>query len=523
MISFNSRQGSGNDLAITTGFADQRSIQDHDEVELIPTSPRNFFGEYADHRFIQNIPIDDHCCAKVSRVAIKGGLVIASIAGTLPYIRMTLDFTGRDKALGYVMALYGNTISYASLTAWALLNVVDTELTPLSVEEREIYRESSRCGRRTMSVALKVTAVVLGLASQVPLAYLAYVYNGNDWVYSLLTLFSDSGFAIYSLSLTFEGLSKRVGISRVEKKLQAVKEFLKQRLEANAKSLVTLPQERRLEIIQHLGDIDRITDTSQRYQELFLHLFSPFVVHNVVEPEYCLITAGRWAAGGVGATMTFARIAILGIAAYKAIQLFTDSVSVCSISSAAIAGCILWLSYSVLVRSSMTVYDTVIDFFRNRSNPNFSSTFYPKLFLLGRVAMLSSALLSWSPGYQVSHNYTSGNFRDFMEVAVPLGTTTIVATAMSDLVSDGIEFYASHQGTHHEKELLDFQKKARRFGLLIQRTPFDKFATFLASLPPVILEECLEQGGMSREELREYLKREVEIGPIPTESTHLLS
>ncbi len=464
-------------------------------------------NSYISNRLVMKLPIEDTQCGKASKIAAKILVVGWASTGTVPYALISLDFAGHN-GLGYSM-LSCNIVAYSSLNSWALLKMIDTELAPLSSEQKLMKREDKTYNSTCVNVSLKVASVFFGVTSQLALGYLVYVFNNNNLSYAILTITSNSCFPSYSLFLTFDGLRKKATQSSFEKKLQNVKDFIIKRMNDNFKLLLEVPKEQQQEFIQQINALKDRTDLGSALL-FFRLLFFPIVVKEA-EEEPCLRTAGRWLAKGFGAVFTAGRLGLIGITAFKAIEMVTSNDIVCGIGAAVITGCNTVLSYDVCVNTNAQLYDSGIDAIRKRTLASLAYKVQPKLFAAVKVLTLVITGLSWGPSYEVSHDYTSGNLQKFMDVVFPLSTVILVANAMHDLGDTLIQIYANKRGTPDAKLLLEFHERVNRFCLLLKHAPLLSFAKFLAALPQDIFDECAKKGEFKLTELQKYITENEEL------------
>ncbi len=455
---------------------------------------------YIGKRLVQRIPVSQSKSAQVGIIIIQGGCIILASCGTIPYANISLDLAGKN-ALGYSLVV-GNTASFSALNSWALLKMINTESNFIKTKNQELNKNCSKC----KNWSLKAICVILGVTSQIPLAYLAYTYNDQKWGYAVLTLASDSGFPSYSLFLTFDALQKKRNMTPFEKKLQATREFLVNRIQDNLKKLLELPFEQRQSIVLELNDIHERADLTpiNKCYIYFARLFYPLVEEEQIV-ESSLKTAGRWIAKGFGGLLTVSRLGIISITSYKAIELFTDSMVACGVSSALITGCNTYLTYDVLVKVSGNSYDKIVDLFHGKISPSLSSILYPKIsFGLKTVGVLIAGW-SWGPSYKASYDYAPEGVKTLAGVTVSVGAAILVINALIDLTSDLIEFYAEKRGESEKKELAELMQRIHQLTLLFQRISLIDFTKFLLTLPAEIFTECALQGNFSTQELIDYL------------------
>lgn len=465
---------------------------------------------YISNRLVKKIPIEDIPCVKGTKIGAKILVVVWASTGTVPYALISIDFAGHN-ALGYSM-FSCNVVAYSSLNSWALLKMIDAELSPLSLEQKLMKREDKGYNSTSMNVILKVASVFFGVTSQLALGYLVYVYNNNNLSYAILTITSNSCFPSYSLFLTFDGVRTKTTQSPFEKKLQNTKDFIIKRINDNFKLLLEVPKNEQGAFLQKINALKDNADLESALQ-FFRLLFCPVVIKEA-EVESCLRTAGRWLAKGVGAVFTVGRLGLIGITAFKAIEMASSNNIVCGIGAAVITGCNTVLSYDVCVNVNAQLYDSGIDVIRKRTLSSLAYKVQPKLFAAIKVLTLGITGLSWGSSYEVSHDYTSGNLQQFMDVVFPLSTVILVANAMHDLGDTLIQFYASKKGTPDAKVLLEFHERVNRFCLLLKHAPLLSFAKFLVALPKDIFNECAAKGEFTLRELEGYITENGEVNLV---------
>lgn len=486
-----------NDLMIST---EHDSLLQHDNL----IARNNIIKSYISNRLIFVVPIEDTKCTKITRSSVKFIVAVWSTTGTIPYALISIDFAGKN-ALGYSM-FSGNVTAYASLNSWALLKMIDAELSPLTSEEKLMKLEDKKYNSTCVNIALKITAVFLGINSQLALGYLVYVYNSNSLSYAILTITSNSCFPSYSLFLTFDEFRKKITQSSFEKKLQIVKDFIVNRINENFKLFLELSKDEQRTFIQNINNLKDKEDLDSIMQ-FFKLLFFPLVKRET-QPESCLRTAGRWITKGIGGVFTLGRLGLIGITAFKAIEMVTTNSIVCGIGATFITSCNALLSYDVCVNVNAKCYDSLIEIINKRSFSSLAYNSQPKIFMAVKLLTLGITSLSWGSSYEVSHDYTSGGLQEFMDVVFPMSTVILVANAMHDLGDTLIQIYAKKKGDPDTKLLLEFHEKVNKFCLLLKYAPLISFAKFLTVLPNDILNECLIKGQINMIDLQNYLKKD---------------
>lgn len=447
--------------------------------------------------------LKENCCSLVGRRVLQAGSGTMGTLGTLPFIPISLKLAGSNTPYGIVLSA-GNVGSFSALNSWSLFKIIESEMTTLTPEELEMAATENRssCPKITM----KIGSYVVGALCQVPLSYMAYVYNNNNLAYAIFMMFSDSGVPIYSLLMTSDEIEMRRSLNDVEKQLHKTKAALIEQLQDNEQALIEFNAQDRGKYIRELLAIGNQQDIpkDQLVQQFTGKLLRPL---REKPKEGCLRTVGRYLSKGGSLVLAGTRLALNGILGYKAMNLLTDDEGACYFSGAVIATASTYLTIKAMTRTAQRTYDATVNLLSGSVKPNLALVLNAKLTAGLALLGLAFTALSYGPSIQICRDTFSGKTETNMEGLVTAGTILMIVNAMNDLINDVVISYSGKWGDEEAKLLVDFHHKMQGFVRAIQRSPIMEHAKFLKLLPPDCLELCLAKAETDLNTLDGYISR----------------
>ena len=127
-------------------------------------------------------------CEVITKVSLKILSTILSAAGGILTVPMALKLGG-EGLIGYTLATATYLTSF-SFATWSFHKIIDAEIKNRKNEKNPIFIKKITVKRKVGEVAVKFTIVIVAALTQIPDAYNAYVYNGRNVLYPILSIVS---------------------------------------------------------------------------------------------------------------------------------------------------------------------------------------------------------------------------------------------------------------------------------------------------------------------------------------------
>ena len=481
-------------LLPTSGYSSYQMLPSSESLRLVHS--HDLVSHAYNIVIISAYPEESRMRKAVKRIS-QGIALLGGFAARIPFISVPLQYAGENKVYGIIL-VYGNTASYGSVISWCLLKMVNAEFDPLSKQKSS----SNDCQRGL----LKTFLIGVGLAAQIPFAYMSYVYNHRNIIFPISVFVMDSSFPIYSLMLTSEEIIKRRHLSQVERKLHQFKQLLISRLEINHHTLVSGDAAGRLNYIERLQHIKQLNETpDHQIKEYFAVLLS--IAPNAPSTDHWLVRGGRHLlARGTGAAIGLSQLFFLGTLSYLATKEITDNSIACYGVAGFITTCNAYLNMGMVIQTCVKTYDYTIQFFKGQRPTSLASIFYPKLKKALLILGLATVGLSYSGPMQVCQDYYTGNTRITMQALSVIGTIMMAGYAVTDLIEDLINHLALMHSDPHLRQLAEINQEIKRLLTLIDKSPLIEFTQLLNLLPAELIDHWRAKLKLTSENIQEYLE-----------------
>lgn len=466
---------------------------------------------YIDRRMAQGIKPSETACHLVARRSLQGlGIAVAG-AGKYPFVSIAKKAGGNNEVYGIALA-YGNTASFAALISWALLNIIDGEMRPLTKEEAALLRATNgHCSK----AALLPVAILVGLVSQTPFAYLAYVYNGEKVEMPVMMMLSDSWFPTYSTYLSLKrGLAVR-HLTSYEETLSGIRRQMIALLEGN-RALLENPETR----VDYVAALEAIRNGSalDKPKQYLKAMLEGRVTAEVAETQSrtACRKVGDAFAGFLGIVAFLSNMGAIGYVSYLGWHQVYANPGFDGTFAALAVGANLYLNSTSVPRTAIRLYNLVKDVVLCRYQPTLADQLAPKMSFALKVLGLATAALSYGPSVQISHDYFDGDSEDYgichdpdlstyMEVANSCATVCLVATAILDIVDQIVALSISKLGDKEAVQLMELNDEMKRFAYILANSPLFEFALLLKLLPQPIFDSLLKDTEVTRDNLEAYI------------------
>lgn len=465
-----------------------------------PTSGK--FDAFIRDQLILANPILESRIKAASRISLRGIAVVSGMGARVPFIRVNLAY--RSDPFGIVLAI-NSAVSFGSVVSWCFLNMIHDKLRPLSEQEKRLLE--SQQSMRKCRLLFRVTRIgieaLIGMIAQVPLAYMAYAYNSKNVYYPTLVLVVDSAYPIYSLDLTAEEISGKKRLNQLERHLANIKQKFINKLEGARANLASLPKEDKISLLDELEGIKELShcpNPSKKYLGIvFRHSLTPKPTTNRI------IKTGRVVPLMGGTVLGVSQLIFAWMLSYQAAKIFFDNDPICIGWAVFVVLCNLYLTFFVMLGTSMNLYDVGIKCLRRAPPKTLVGSLYPKIQITLRIASAAVSLLSFSGPLKIAQDYFSGNFGIFMQVTSVIASLFIAGTAMFSLADDIIAEGGIRFGSREHRLLIKLDRNLQRLILLIKKSSFIEFLNLLDLIPRTKYQSWLNKLNMTQADISHYL------------------
>ena len=463
--------------------------------------------KFVDNRLVQGIQPNETPTHLATRRALQAlGIAIAAI-GKYPFIAIAKKAGGDNEAYGIALA-YGNTASFAALISWALLNIIDEQMRPLSKEEAALLSQKQS---RNRNRAVLAGSIAVGLISQMPFAYLAYVYNGKRVEMPVLMMLSDSWFPTYSTFLSLNAVLAQRKLSDFEKDLAAVRNKLICLIDEN-RALLDRPNGR-MDYVQALQAF-RSQEDGRRAHAYLLHMLEGRVRALDSEALCCegkkCVKVGNSLSWLIGTTAFLSNMGAIGYVSYLGWKMVYDEPGFDGVFAALAVGANLYVNGMSVPKTAARLYNLAKSLLLFRYKPTLSDQLAPRLSFSLKALGLATAALSYGPSVQISDDYFKGSFAVYMEVANSCATILITSTAILDIVDQIVELSLTRLGSEEARQLVELDSSMRRFSYLLANSPLLEFAVFANGLPGSIFSSLIRDTEITQENLSAYITEQTQ-------------
>ncbi len=482
-------------------------------VNTTPQAPLGNLWLFIDRRMVQGQMPHETTTHLAARRALQAlGVTIAG-AGKYPFVAISKKAGGDNEAYGVALA-YGNTASFAALISWALLNIIDDQMRPLSKEEAALLMQNMSGYKRG---GILSASIVMGLISQTPFAYLAYVYNGKRVEMPVLMMLSDSWFPTYSTQLSINAALSQRSFSTFEKELSTIRYALIGLLEEN-RALLDKP-EGRMDYVRALRAF-KDNDAQDRPQAYMMHILEGRVATLSKEQLCCegpkCVKPGDGLAWILGSAAFLSNMGAIGYISYIGWHQIYAEPGFDGTFAALAVGANLYVNGMSVPKTAVRLYNLAKSLLLCRYEPTLSDQLAPKLSFALKALGLATAALSYGPSVQISEDYFHGNstqygeysnegLATYMEIANSCATVLLTSTAILDIVDQIIELSLTKLGSEEAKQLVELNENMRRFSYLLAKSPLLEFAFFLKAAPPELFKKLVQDTQVSTDALSSYL------------------
>lgn len=439
----------------------------------------------------------------IGKSLLKSIAIAAGPLARLVFIKIPIKYAGNNLALGGAL-VYGNIFSYGPFISWCLLKIINSSISPKSDEERNLTRSRvSGCAK----IALKTAAIVVGILAQIPLAYVAYVYNGKNILCIFPPLFIDSAYPIYSVMLSSEKIIERRKLSYFENKLELIKDKMITCLNNNYLTIIRSDEKDRTAVLDRLKQVDQMADSFyeakvQKYLEILLDS-SRLPADST---DSCLVQSGRIFATVCGIVLGIAQLYFTLILSNAAAEEVTDDFIGRVVIAGTITACNAYLGVKIIVSSVVKSYDYAAEFFRKRDVRNLSHIIQPHLSHSLQLIALTTVALSFAAPLQVAEDYFEGDVEMPMEAASVVQNIILSTFALQMLIDDLIAYGSLKSRDHNKRQLVEMNTQITELITTIEKSPVIEFAQLLKILPEPLVRKWTKQLDIPFKQLNYYLR-----------------
>lgn len=476
---------------------------------------------FIDKSLIQEIKVPEGRIHLIARRAFQVTGVVAGFVGRTPFIKMNLDLAGDNKVYGGALA-YGTCASFGCLVSYSLLKIVDSQMQPLSHEERTLIESRTS---PTLKKVFFVTSTILGFGTQIPLAYVAYKYNepstlNPDGILMPTMVFAiDSWVSVYSGYMGLKTLREKQSLTDLEKELSAVRGKMYGLIEANRQLLTVIGKETRNDFIASYESIQRLDDAPDRVAKLYT-LFTRRISDQTFEPpKYAKYT--NYTVKAYGYLCSACNIGTWGYIAWLGTDELTDNIYANIAVTGLYVGTALYFKATAIPKTAVTLFNLFKNIFTFSYQPTLSDQLTPKLSFSLKALGLATAALSYGPAVELSKDYYSSHegLEIFMEITLSCSMIFLVSMAILSITDQVLEYKIEKMGNEEEKKIIEVHKKMKKFSSVLNSSPLVELALFLKIIPRESIEQLVAETEITIINLERY----IEIHSPTTNETEIAS
>lgn len=494
---------------------DSQHIQGREENYF----PESNIALFMDKRLIQDITAHEGPIHLVARRALQVTSVVAGLGGRVPFIEMNLKLAGDNKIYGGALA-YGTCASFGYLVSYSLLAIVDSQMKPLSHEER-VLMES-----RTSPILKKVffvTSMVLGFCTQIPFDYIAYKYNEPSalnpgrLVMPIMVFAIDSWVSVYSGYMGLKTLREKQSLTSYEKRLSEVRGKMHALIEENRQLLAAVEKDTRNEFVASYERIKRVDNAPDRMAEMYTLFTRRISDRTFNPPKYAKYV--DYTVKSYGGLCAICNIGTLGYVAWLGTDELIGNIYANTTITSLYVGTALYLNTTAIPETAVTLFNLFKNLFTCNYQPTLSERLTPKLSFSIKAISLATAALSYGPSIKLSKDYYNSHegLEIFMEITLSCATTFLVSMAILSITDQILEYKVEKMGSEEEKEIMKIYKKMKLFAATLASSPLVEIALFLKALPQEAVDNLIEETDITISDLEDYISEHL----LPTENSRL--
>ena len=470
---------------------------------------RSNIALFFDRSIIQDLAAHESCCHLVARRILQGTSVVASFAARIPFIEVNLKLGGDNKIYGGFLA-YGACASFGYLVSYSLLEIVDTQMLPLTREEK-ILTESRMSS--TLKKTFFVGATALGVVTQIPFAFIAHKYNDpstlnpHGLLMPIMVIAIDSWVSTYSGYMGLKTLREQRSLDAYERDLLKVRGKMYALIEANRQLLALAGQETRLDFVRSYNRIKIIDESPDRVTALYT-LFTDRIIDQTLEPSPCARRIDN-TVKAYGYLCAFCNIGTLGYISWVGTDKLANSLGLDITITALYVGTALYLNTTAIPQTAVTLFNLFKSLFTCSYQPTLSDQLTPKLSFTLKALGLATAALSYGIAIELSKDYykSQEGLEVFMEITLTSATTFLVSMAILSITDQLLETKIEHFGSEEEKGIIKVYKKMKHFSSVLASSPLIEVACFLKVLPETAVQELIANTEITLTNLGEFIDR----------------
>lgn len=505
-------------MEVTNPVGSRRSSGEHQIQIFNGTQQRQSrLTLFVDRTLVQGVTAVESRAHLVARRTLQGVSIVASLVGRVPFIPLSLKFAGDNTVYGVFLA-YGATASFGSLVAYSFLNIIDSQMRPLTEDEH--YLLHSRVGPAAKKAFL-LCGFILGVGTQIPFAIIAYKYNESStlnpggYLMPAMVVAIDSWVSTFSAYMGLRTLGERSRRNPYEKELDVIRGKMLGLIGENQELFALADRRTQLGFIDAYQRIKQVDEAEDRVKQ-FYTLYTNRITDQTLTPSSCSV-ATTYVAKTLGYIFAGCNIATMGYVAY----LGTNVVGLDVVVTALYVGTSLYLNTTAIPNTAAKLFNLVKDVFSWSYQPTLSDQLSPKLSFALKSLSLATAGLSYGTAMQISHDYYSEHewLEITMNVTLTSATTCLVSMAMLFIVDEAIQAKIENFGTEEEKQIIEIHQKMKSYSAMLSASPFIDLALHMKAIPPEALDLLRTNTRITLENLEQFIQENM---PQHTPATPLL-
>lgn len=473
---------------------------------------------FIDKDLVQGISPAETNCHLVARRSLQVVSVIASFAGRIPFIPLSLRYAGDNTIYGGCLAS-GSTAAFGSLVAYSFLKIIDSQMRPLTPEEH--YLLHARIGPTAKKVIL-VSGLLLGAGTQIPFALLAYEYNEpstlnpDGYLMPAMVIGIDSWISTFSGYMGLRAIGEKRMRTSYEKDLDGIRGKMLGFIGENQALFTLADRQTQLGFVEAYQRIRAVHESSDRVKQFYTLCTTRISDASLTPPKWA--TVADTIIKGYGYLCAACNIGTMGYVAYLGTRVTGLNVVVTTLY----CGTALYLNTTAIPQTASKLFNLARSLLTCSYKPTIGDQLSPKLSFVLKALTLATAGLSYGMAMEISEDYYKDHawLKKSMEVTLTSATTFLVSMAMLTIADDIVETKVKKLGSEEEKQILEVYQKMSRFQTALAASPFLDLAIKLKAIPPDALADLMENTGVTLENLDRYITDNI---PQHTASDPLLA
>ncbi len=448
---------------------------------------------YINNTIIEEQDVQESKIRLIAKNSLKFIGILSAGMSKIPFVPINLQLQEMGD-FRFVLA-GGNTLGFWALESWSITHIVDDIFGSANEKENLLTKDQIKSIHKIISI---FSAIVLSVASQAVIAYLAYEYNDKNIIMPVM-MFPALYFPFYSTYLSVNKIFQIKSFSSFEKKLDSLRQKLIASIKNNHNYFIEKSKEKKIDYVNRFHVIKKQED------RLNYFLLDILKENRNIEAE-TQQAIGMKIASLIGAFLTINQLALLGIIAYVGGIQSTSSQIGGIVALLVTISSNLYLTGLSHIRTVKRIFKGIYDFTFCQHKASLPEQLSPKFNLSLKLIGVVISLLAWGPTVQIAGDYIDNySYKLYNQIVVSIGVTIMILMANLDILDTFVNMKILARGSMHEKDVMKVNDNFIKFMEIINKSSILEIAKFIKCLPADILDSLLNDHKISKKELDEYI------------------